>query len=155
MAVAPGLRVAEIGNEDAATFEATVAGPLGVPADMSPGIRSTIGHDGWHFYLVFDDHRPVAGAAMFVHGAGAWFGVSGTATTDRGRGAQTALLARRLHDAAALGCKWVSADTRTETPEHPNPSFHNMRRAGLDVLYERPTFLFATADSTSNDPRLT
>jgi hypothetical protein len=153
--VAPGLRVVEIGLEDAAMFEATVAKPLGVPTDMAPGIRSTIGHPGWHFYLVFDDQRPIAGAAMFVHGDGAWFGVSGTATTDRGRGAQTALLARRLHDAEALGCKWVSADTRAETAEQPNPSFHNMRRAGLDVLYERPTFLFATAESTSTDPRLT
>lgn len=149
--VAPGLRVVEIGSEDAATFEAIVAGPLDVPPDMAPGIRSTIGHDRWHFYLVFDHERPIAGAAMFTHGDGAWLGVSGTLASDRGRGAQTALLARRLHDAEALGCKWVSADTRTETPERPNPSYHNMRRAGLEVLYRRPTFLFGTPESATTD----
>jgi len=151
--VASGLRVAEIGRDDAATFQATVAEPLGVPAEMAPGIRSTVGHDGWHFYLVYDGDRPIAGAAMFVQGEGAWFGVSATTSTDRGRGAQTALLSRRLHDATALGCKWVSADTRSETPESRNPSFHNMRRAGLDVLYYRPTFLFGARDTpTATSP---
>lgn len=149
--ITPGLRVLEIGPEDAAAFEATVAEPLGVPPDMAPGIRSTIGHAAWHFYLVFDGQRAVAGAAMFAHGDGAWLGVSATVASDRGRGAQTALLARRLHDAAALGCKWVSADTRTETPERPNPSYHNMRRAGLEVLYHRPTFLFGTSESAATD----
>lgn len=143
------LRVVEIGREDAATFQSTVAEPLGVPSEMAPGIRSTVGHDGWHFYLAYDDALPVAGAAMFVQGDGAWFGVSATQPTHRGRGAQTALLAQRLRDATALGCAWVSADTRTETPESPNPSFHNMRRAGLEVLYRRPTFLFGKSDTPS------
>ena len=139
------VRVVEIGEEHARTFEKIVAEPLGLPPVVAPVVRSTVGHAHWHVYLAFDGARPVAGSAMFVRGPGAWFGLSATIATDRGRGAQTQLLARRLHDAANFGCTWVSADTQPETAERPNPSLRNMRRAGMDVLYERAKYLFATA----------
>jgi hypothetical protein len=137
-----GFGVVEIGTESAPAFEATVAEPLGVPRVMAPVIRSTVGHKHWHFYLALDGPRPIAGAAMFVRGEGAWFGLSATVPSDRNRGAQTALLARRLRDAVTLGCSWVSADTQPATAAQPNPSFRNMRRAGLDILYSRAKYLF-------------
>ena len=136
--------VVEVDAADAHTFEATVAEALGVPAVMAPVVRSTIGHRDWHFYLVRDGKRPIAGAAMFVHGRGAWLGLSATIPSERGRGAQTALLARRLRDATTFGCAWVSADTQPETAAQPNPSYRNMRRAGMDVLYSRSKYLFET-----------
>jgi Acetyltransferase (GNAT) domain len=140
-----GLTVIEIGTADAPAFEETVAESLGVPRIMAPVVRSTVGHDDWHFYLALDGGRPIAGAAMFVRGEGVWFGLSATIPSDRNRGAQTALLARRLRDAAALGCGWVSADTQPETAVRPNPSYRNMRRAGMDILYARPKYLFEAA----------
>jgi hypothetical protein len=134
--------VVEVDAADAHTFEATVAEALGVPRIMAPVVRSTIGREHWHYYLVHDGPRPIAGAAMFVQGNGAWLGLSATIPSDRGRGAQTALLARRFRDAAALGCAWVSADTQPETAARPNPSYRNMRRAGMDILYARAKYLF-------------
>lgn len=136
--------VAEIDAADAHTFEGIVAEALGVLPVMAPVVRSTVGHEHWHFYLVRDGTRPIAGAAMFVHGRGAWLGLSATLPSDRGRGAQTALLTRRLRDAATFGCAWVSADTQPETVAQPNPSYRNMRRAGMDVLYSRSKYLFDT-----------
>lgn len=136
------LQVLEIDAADGHTFEAIVADGLGFPPTMAPVVRSTIGHDHWHFYLVRDGARSIAGAAMFVQGDGAWLGLSATIPSDRGRGAQTALLARRLRDAVALGCAWVSADTQPETATRPNPSYRNMRRAGMDILYSRAKYLF-------------
>lgn len=136
------LTIVEIGTTDAVIFEDTVAEPLGILHTMAPVVRSTVGHEHWHFYLALDDTRPIAGAAMFVRGEGAWLGLSATRPSDRNRGAQTALLARRLHDAAALGCAWVSADTQPDTAARPNPSYRNMRRAGMDILYSRPKYLF-------------
>jgi hypothetical protein len=136
------LRVVEIGRADAASFEATVAEPLGVPKIMAPIVSATVGVRPWRFYLVLDGERPVAGAAMFVHGDGAWFGLSATLPGERGRGAQTALLARRLHDAVALGCTWASADTQPDTEARPNPSYRNLCRAGFAVLYRRAKYLF-------------
>jgi hypothetical protein len=139
---ASSLRVVEIGPDDGAIFQATVAPPLGVDPVLAPFVPSTIGHDGWHHYLALDGTRPVAGAAMYVQGDVAWLGLGATASTDRGRGAQTSLLARRGSDAAKLGCKWVSAETPPDTAERPNPSYRNMRRAGMEVCYARGHYAF-------------
>ena len=70
-----GLRVQEITEEMADVYESTVAPVLGVPPDVAVGIRSTIGHRNWKYYLVFDGERPIAGAAMHVHGDVAWCGL--------------------------------------------------------------------------------
>jgi GNAT superfamily N-acetyltransferase len=142
--MASGLRVSEIGVEEAATFEATVLTPMGLPADAGPVIRATAGYPNWHFYLAFDGALPMAGAALFVDGDGAWIGLAATVESHRRRGAQTALLERRLADAAALGCKWVSADTYPDAPDRPNPSYRNMRRAGMTPAYDRTNYLFMT-----------
>jgi hypothetical protein len=135
------LSVAEIGPSEAEIFEQIVAGPLGVPVEMGAGVRSTVGHPGWRHYLVHDGVRPIAGAALYARGEHAWLGLCATVESDRGRGAQMALLARRLEDAAADGCAWVSADTIAETADRPNKSYRNMRRAGFSLLYERPNYL--------------
>src|ERR1700737_2135302 len=77
-------------------FEQIVAPPLGVPEGLGLGIRSTIGKPGWHFYLAYDGSRPIAGAALFSAKGRGWFGLGATLPTDRCRGAQSALLARRI-----------------------------------------------------------
>jgi hypothetical protein len=135
------LSVTEIGAEDAEVYERIVAAPLGVPEGLGPGIRSTVGHPGWRYYMVHDEERPIAGAALYVRGRLGWFGLGATIESDRRRGAQTALFARRFADAARDGCDWVSADTLAETPDRPNQSYRNMRRAGFATLYERPNYL--------------
>lgn len=136
------VEVVEIDTTDAPIFQEIVAESLGVPRIIAPVVSSTVGQERWHFYLARDGARPIAGAAMFVRGDGAWLGLSATDPSHRNRGAQTALLARRLRDAAAVGCAWVSADTQPDTPARPNPSYRNMRRAGMDILYARPKYLF-------------
>ncbi len=137
----PLLTVREIEPRYAQTFEDLVAAPLGVPEGLGPGIRSTIGLPGWRFYLVYDGHRPIAGAALYVKGQMAWCGLGATIEGDRRRGAQGALLARRLSDAAADGCEWVTADTLAETAERASQSYRNMTRAGFTTLYDRPNYL--------------
>ncbi|MGQ0712683.1 MAG: GNAT family N-acetyltransferase [Gemmatimonadaceae bacterium] len=144
------LQVLEIGPADTATFEGIVADSLGVPEIMAPVVRATIGVPHWHFYLAVDGGRPIAGAAMFIEGDGAWFGLSATRPTHRGRGAQTALLARRLQDAAAARCVWVTADTQPDTEARPNPSYRNMRRAGFEVAYDRAKYLFQHPHEAAN-----
>lgn len=137
----PLLRVTEIGRDDAQVFEDVVAAPLGVPDGLGVGIRSTIGLPGWRFYLVYDGQRPIAGSALYVRGRMAWCGLGATIETDRRRGAQAALLARRLHDAALDDCEWVTADTLAETTERASQSYRNMTRAGFTTLYDRPNYL--------------
>lgn len=139
----PALHVEEVGPADRDTFERIVAEPLRVPAGLEPGISSTMGLPGWRHYFALDGDRPVAAAAMYVQDEHAWLGIGATVAADRCRGAQSALLARRLGDAARLGCHWASADTIAQTAELPNPSFRNMHRAGMRLLYERPNHLLA------------
>ncbi len=136
------LSVVEVGPEYAQVFEALVAQPLGVPEGLGAGIRSTLGSIGWRYYLVFDGDRPIAGSVLYIRGRMSWCGLGATIESFRRRGAQTAMLARRVRDAAAAGCDWVTADTLAETADRPSQSLRNMHRAGFVALYNRPTFLF-------------
>jgi hypothetical protein len=148
------LTVTEIGPDDAVTFEQLVASSLGVPEGLGVGIRSAIGLAGWRYYFVLDGDRPIGGAALYVRGRGAWLGIGAAIATDRRRGAQGALIARRLCDAAAAGCAWVTSDTLAETSEHPSASYRNMRRAGFELFYERPNYLLDLRTAVGTTSRL-
>jgi hypothetical protein len=52
---------------------------------------------------------------------------------------------RRIRGAAVLGCTWVASETAEETPERPNPSYRNMRRAGFEVVYMRENYVLDLA----------
>jgi GNAT superfamily N-acetyltransferase len=146
------VRVVEIGVEDVGTFEAIVAEPLKVPEVMRPGIRSTIGHDRWCYYLAIRDDQPIAGAVLYAGEEAGWCGMTATVESERGRGAQTALLARRIQDAAAMGCRWVVAEALVEKPDRPNPSMRNMRRLGFEVHHRRRHYMFDFSLSTPPRP---
>ena len=138
---APRLDVKEASESDALRFMDIVGVQLGVPERVRPGIVSTIGQLHWHFYFAMVEDRRVAGAAMFVGGDGACFGLAATLPEYRNRGAQSALLLRRIRDANAAGCRWVSAEAFPEVAA-PNPSLRNMKRLGLRELYHRPWYRF-------------
>ena len=80
---------------------------------------------------------------MFVSGDRAWLDFAATLPEYRGRGAQAALLARRIVDAAQLGCRWLVVETAEETPQRGAPSFRNMLRFGFRQAYVRPNFIYA------------
>jgi hypothetical protein len=145
------LRVVEVDARQAETYERIVAAPLGVPDGLGRGIRSTIGRPGWRFYLVYDEERPIAGAASYRRGSIAWCGLGATIESDRRRGAQSMLLARRIENAAADGCSWVSAEALANSADHTNQSYRNMCRAGFATLYERPNYLFDPTGSRQNE----
>jgi hypothetical protein len=139
------VSVVEVSGEAADAFRSIVGEAYAMPDLMKADLVSTVGHTGWHHYMAFDGERPIAGAGMFVQDDGAWFGVAGTSADARNRGAQTALLTRRLADAKQLGCSWVTAETSPDTPEHPNPSYRNMLRLGMRIAYLRDKYLFENA----------
>jgi GNAT superfamily N-acetyltransferase len=136
------LRVEEVGRGHAEFFETVVASALGMRAVVASLTSSAMEHPEWHHYVVFDGNAPIAGAAMYVRDRGAYFGLAATAPQARGRGAQTLLLARRMADAKKLGCDWVTAATAPDTQSSPNPSYRNMLRAGMHLLYHQPKYVF-------------
>jgi len=107
-----------------------------------PYTSDLVGRPGWHHYVARDGGDVVAAASMYARDGFAWLGAAGTLASHRGRGAQSALIARRVEDARALGCHTLTTETAHDPPEKPNPSYHNMERAGFQFVYRRPSWVF-------------
>jgi hypothetical protein len=139
---ATSLDVRRIGSAHADVFGGLVATAFDYPPALAPITSQTIGRPHWHHYLAFEGDTPIASAAMYVAGSAAWFGFAATDAGHRKRGAQQALIVRRLRDAVDAGCKWVSVETAEDTVTRDAPSFRNLRRLGFEVAYKRPNYLW-------------
>ena len=78
---------------------------------------------------------------MHIQGEVAWLGNMGTLKKYRKRGAQGAMFARCIQDGRELGVKWFITETGEDTPEDPNPSYHNMVRNGFQLAYLRRNYV--------------
>ena len=136
------LRLECIGLEDASDFARIACLAHGMPPALAPWLEASVGRHGWHHYIAWDDNQAVAVGTLFVKGKVGWLGIGGTLPSHRRQGAQGAIMAARIREAAALGCDWVITETGEHTPERPNPSFHNMIRTGFQLAYQRPNFVF-------------
>jgi N-acetylglutamate synthase-like GNAT family acetyltransferase len=93
-------------------------------------VRGWFGKAGWRLYLARVDGVPAGSAALTVGGGLGYLANAATAPEMRGRGCQTALLARRIADAAAAGC-----DEVVSLAEFGSGSQRNLERAGLRVAF--------------------
>lgn len=141
VAYASDFQIIQIDDGGAERFGMIAALGNDLPPSMAPGFNSTVGMVGWRHYLAMENAQPVAAAVLRIGSDVAWCGFAGTLPTHRRRGAQSALLARRIHDAAAAGCAWVTCETMADTTERPSQSFRNMTRLGFDVAYMRSSFV--------------
>ena len=139
---ATSLEVKRIASAHADVFGRLVATAFDFPPAIAPLPSQTIGRPRWHHYLAFEGDTPIASGAMYIAGSAAWFSFAATDAAYRKRGAQQALIVRRLHDAAEAGCKWVSVETAEDTVTRDAPSFRNLRRLGFEVAYKRPNYLW-------------
>jgi hypothetical protein len=135
------LRVDHIGPESAQAFGEVLCAGYGLPPELAPWGGASVGLDGWRHYLAYDGKLPVATAALFVENGVGWLGMAATLPTHRRRGGQGALMARRIRDAAEMGCRLITTDTGEDSPEQPNPSYHNMLRTGFKLLYARSSYV--------------
>jgi GNAT superfamily N-acetyltransferase len=145
------LTITRLTPEHAADFVRIMATGFGF--EPSPGADAMFaGHqffDGdWATYGAWDGDSLVAVARMLVvaeTGAVALFGAA-TLPAGRNRGAQGALLDARIREARDRGVRYASAETWLENDENPNPSQHNMRRAGLTEVHTRPSWVWRPAE---------
>lgn len=142
---ANSLDVRRIGSAEARVFGDLVATAFGYPPKIAPIASQTIGRPHWHHYLAFEGDTPIASGAMYIAGEAAWFGFAATDAAYRKRGAQQALILRRLENAADAGCKWVSVETAEDTVTRDAPSFRNLRRLGFEIAHGRPNYLWVRA----------
>lgn len=141
------LHISEIGAEHAEAAAKAFRVGYGLPPSFDPWIAALPGRTGWRAYAAFDGGAIVATA--FTRRSGRRAAMAGAATLPeaRGRGAQGALLAMRLRDAAADGVTtvqshtWLPANGGLPADGGRNPSLNNMRRSGFRELHKRANFL--------------
>ncbi len=141
----PSIEVREVGPDQLGTFMDVFSRGFGMPEDLLPLARGSFQRAGWHTYLAYRDGQAVGCASLGVFGALGWLGNATTLPEQRRQGVQAALIARRVQDAGALGARTVITQVAEDLPEKPNPSEHNMRRAGFVTAYRRPNVLLPTA----------
>jgi ribosomal protein S18 acetylase RimI-like enzyme len=124
---------------DAATMEtfldAYVAGwelPPQHHAQFKANVRPWLHEPGWSLYVAHLDGRPAAAAILSLHDKVGYFADSATDPAARGRGLQTALLARRWQDARAAGADIVCSGAAFLSASH-----RNMERLGMRLQFTR------------------
>jgi GNAT superfamily N-acetyltransferase len=102
------------------------------------------GKSGSYHYLAFDCGRPVATAALYVFENLGYLAMASTAEGDRRRGAQQALIARRIAKARELGCAVVVSETLSML----EGSLRNLQRAGFREIYEKEVYEWDAAKAS-------
>jgi hypothetical protein len=84
------------------------------------------------------------GTGGLVSGGHAWLD-SARRSRLTGHGAQGALLALRLREAAARGARIAVTETGERLPDRPSASYRNILRAGFEEMYLRQNYMSAAA----------
>lgn len=137
---ASDLEVRVIGASLGAEFGRVVAEGFGLPPTVAPWIGALAGRANWVCAMAFEGDVPVAAGAAYCRGKHAWLGLGATSASHRRRGAQNALLARRLREAAARGAKVAVTETGERLPDRPSHSYRNILRAGFEEVYLRQNY---------------
>lgn len=134
---APGVVIERAAPDDAVTYARTLNIGFGEAEDCALGavFARKIGHDGWYHYLAMVDGTPGAAAALFVQDGVADCFVASTMPGARQRGAQTALINRRLADGLAAGCDIATAQSVVD-----NSSPRNFARRAFQPIYDRTIY---------------
>lgn len=140
--IASDIRIEEVDISQKHVFADIILESFEWPEALRPFLSNPVGHPGWKHYLAYDGGKPVSAAALFVQGKMASMALAGTLPEYRGHGAQSALIARRLRDAAEAGCRWAVSETAEDKPEQPVASYRNMLRLGFELAYLRPNYLW-------------
>jgi GNAT superfamily N-acetyltransferase len=140
-AAASPLAVRPVTSGDAIAWASAIATSFRWPESTVPWIACLPGRPGWHCFGSFDGSTLAGTGALHVAGDIGWLSLATTLPRYRRRGSQSALLARRIGEAARLGCRWLSVEAAEGTPSAPSPSIHNLHRAGFTTAYTRANFL--------------
>jgi GNAT superfamily N-acetyltransferase len=101
-----------------------------------PEYARSAGKQDFFHYMAFDGGRPVAIAALCIFEDLGYLMAAATAETHRKRGAQQALIARRIERAEQIGCSMQVSETLYML-EH---SYRNLQRAGFEEVYEKEVY---------------
>lgn len=135
------LEVQEIGAEHAEAFGKIAAAAFDLSPAAAPLFGGLVERAGFHLYMAFDSAQPAGTGLLYIDGSDAWLDWGATDPAQRGRGAQRAVLARRIADALAAGCTRLMTCTGEEVPGDPQHSYHNIEWAGFRPEYLRENWI--------------
>jgi GNAT superfamily N-acetyltransferase len=115
---------------EAAAFSRLVRLSYDLPEAVEPRLAG-LPDAGWVCWLAFDGDEPAGAAALYAAERVAYLSFAGTLPEHRGQGAQTALLAARIRQAAELGCELAITETGERRGDRPSNSYRNIMRAGF------------------------
>ncbi|MEY2421160.1 MAG: hypothetical protein QOI95_1227 [Acidimicrobiaceae bacterium] len=133
---AVAVRVVEPGSDDAQRFARVLLGGHEVPDDTFTDHWAAVAlwplEPEWWCYLAEIDGEPVGAGALIVSDGIGYLANAATLPAGRRKGAQQALIHRRLADAAAAGCELFLTMATPGSVSH-----RNLERAGLGVAYTK------------------
>jgi hypothetical protein len=138
--VATSLTIREVDAADRTIFAESAIAGFGMPAPMATWLSQIVGRPHWHAYVSLDGDTPAGAAALYVDGDFAWLGIGATRPEMRRKGGQSALLARRIADAAKYGARHAVTETGVPQEGQPAPSYRNILGSGFGIAYERPNW---------------
>lgn len=136
----PGIQIYEIGDEEAdgEAMSTIVSEALELPVTAGTLFFSLPQEEHWRCYTAaLSAGEPVvATASMMIVDGVAQLGPGMTLAEARGHGCNTALLRRRLLDAAAAGCHTVFVEVGEVDPENLTGIYRRLCRAGFEEAYQ-------------------
>lgn len=132
-----GVRIERATANDLETFAVVLNEGFGADEDAGLGwaFGAVIDKPGWMHYIAYVDGEPGAAAALYIDDGVADCFVASTRPAARQRGAQTALINRRLLDGREAGC-----DIATAQANASNASTRNFGRRGFMPVYRRTIY---------------
>lgn len=97
-------------------------------------------------YIAWDGDTPAAVGTLSLYGDVGHLNTAATLPEFRGRGAQGAIMVRRIQDGIQLGCKGFVTET-WDPGESTNHSYNNMLRHGFELAYKRPNWVLERPNS--------
>lgn len=134
------LRVEQVGPDRGADFGELVA----VGYELEPFTAAWLAElprTSWLCYVAYDDGEPAGAAALYVRDSAGYLCFAATRAEHRRKGAQSALLAARILDAASAGCTRLFTETGERISMKPSNSYRNILRFGFAEDYLRPNYL--------------
>jgi ribosomal protein S18 acetylase RimI-like enzyme len=132
----PNVEIRRIGPAGARRFADLLLAGHGVPSDLravdAGGIAALGSRDDIAFYVATVDGQEAAAGVLALHDRVGYLANASTVPAFRRRGCQTALVARRIADSAALGCDLIASLTT-----FGSGSQRTLERAGLRIAYIR------------------
>jgi hypothetical protein len=136
------LYITTIGPEQAWHFAQVLFEGFGSPEWICHWLAELAGRPEWHIYVAYDGMEPAACGALFTRNGVGWLGFGATRPAFRRRGAQGAIMSRRLQDGLAMGCQVFTSETWEPEPGERNASLNNMVRSGFQFVHRRLNFTY-------------